>query len=298
MVIVLYALTAFLYAGLAWHAWATRNPQERVLAVAESSLTEISLHRDRTAWRRAALLLVLLTHGLLLHETIFRDDGMVFGFAYALSAMLWLGVGIYWIESFFFALAGLGLIVTPFALLASLLPLLFPGSQVLGDAAGTLFKFHFIIANVAYGLFTLAAFHAVLMLLAERRLHTFSRPGMGALTAREPMWLGRWLDLLPPLMTLEKLLFRLIGAGFVLLTLTIVSGVLFSETMFSRAARFDHKTVFALISWIMFGGILLARRMYGWRGRVALRWVIAAFCMLLLAYVGSRFVLEVVVHRL
>lgn len=298
MVIVLYALTAFLYAGLTWHAWVTRNPQGR-LAAAGPALAEAAPAGGPAAWWRGAWLLVLLTHGLLLHETIFRDNGMVFGFAYALSAMLWLGIGIYWIESFFFALAGLGLIVTPVALIASLLPLLFPGSQILGYAASGLFKFHFIIANVAYGLFTLAAFHAVLMLLAERRLHTFSRPGAGmAVPMREPLWLGRWLDLLPPLMTLEKLLFRLIGAGFVLLTLTIVSGVLFSETIFNRAARFDHKTVFALVSWVMFGGILLARRLYGWRGRVALRWVIAAFCMLLLAYVGSRFVLEVVVHRL
>lgn len=299
MVIVLYALTALLYGALAWHAWSTRNPQGRVLAPAGLATGEIATGVPRAVLWRSMVLLVLVSHGLLLHETIFPPNGMVFGFAYALSAMLWLGIGIYWIESFFFSLAGLGLIVTPVALVASLLPLAFPGVQMLGYAASGLFKFHFIIANVAYGLFTLAAFHAVLMLLAERRLHTFSRPSATATgVTKEPVWLGRWLDLLPPLMTLEKLLFRLIGAGFVLLTLTILSGVVFSEALFARAARVDHKTIFAIISWLMFGGILAARRLYGWRGRVALRWVIAAFCMLLLAYVGSRFVLEVVMHRL
>jgi len=209
-------------------------------------------------------------------------------------------VGIYWIESFFFSLAGLGLIVIPVALLASLMPLAFPGSQILGYAARPLFKLHFIIANVAYGLFTLAAFHAFLMILAERRLHGFKRApavrGQGA--GEDGQWLGRWLDLLPPLLTLEKLLFRLIGAGFVLLTLTIVSGSLFSEQLFGRAFRLDHKTVFALISWAMFGGILVGRLFYGWRGKVALRWVIASFGILLLAYVGSRFVIEVVLHRI
>jgi ABC-type uncharacterized transport system permease subunit len=70
------------------------------------------------------------------------------------------------------------------------------------------------------------------MLLAERRLHGFNRPVPGG--ERAPgQWLGRWLDLLPPLLTLEKLLFRLIGAGFVLLTLTIASGFLFSEQLFA-----------------------------------------------------------------
>jgi ABC-type uncharacterized transport system permease subunit len=117
----------------------------------------------------------LVSHGVLLHETIFPADRMVFGLAFALSSMLWLGVGIYWIESFF-SLAGLGLIVFPVAMLASLMPLAFPGTQILGYAARPLFKLHFVIANVAYGLFTLAAFHAFLMLLAERRLHGFNRP--------------------------------------------------------------------------------------------------------------------------
>ncbi|MGR5475449.1 cytochrome c biogenesis protein CcsA, partial [Vibrio astriarenae] len=87
----------------------------------------------------------------------------------------------------------------------------------------------------------------------------------------EASWFSRWLDLLPPLLTLEKLLFRLIGAGFVLLTLTIASGALFSEQLFHRAFQFDHKNVFAVLSWLMFGGILVGRRFRGWRGRVALR---------------------------
>ncbi|MBP0630196.1 cytochrome c biogenesis protein CcsA [Cupriavidus sp. AcVe19-1a] len=319
MVIVLYALTALLYCGLAWHGWATRHAGVASTAAkaghsggAASAVLVAGgpgsalppaggAHGEgRPAWWHMLMLAALACHGMLLHETIFPSDRMVFGFAFALSAMLWLGVGIYWIESFFFSLAGLGLIVIPVALVASLMPLAFPGSQILGYAAQPLFKLHFIIANVAYGLFTLAAFHAFLMLLAERRLHGFrhvpARPAEANGT-QPSQWLGRWLDLLPPLLTLEKLLFRLIGAGFVLLTLTIGSGLLFSEELFGRAFRMDHKTVFALISWAMFGGILAGRIFRGWRGKVALRWVIASFGILLLAYVGSRFVIEVVLHR-
>ncbi|MCO5400143.1 cytochrome C assembly family protein [Ralstonia soli] len=301
MVIVLYALTALLYGTLAWAAWARRGglgapaaagamaggqPAGAAVLVPPPPASADSA----PAWWRWALLVALGVHGLLLHETIFPASAMVFGFAYALSSMLWLGVGIFWIESLFFSLAGLGLLVMPVALIGSLLPLAFPGAQILGYAASPLFKLHFAIANVAYGLFTLAAFHAILMLAAERRLHTINRPA-------ESGWLGRWLDLLPPLLTLEKLLFRLIGAGFVLLTLTIASGALFSEQLFHRAFQFDHKNVFAVLSWLMFGGILIGRRFRGWRGRVALRWVMAAFAILLLAYVGSRFVLEVILHR-
>jgi ABC-type uncharacterized transport system permease subunit len=314
MAIVLYALTALLYCGLAFHGWATRNPRlaaaggapaghpgrpgASATAVLRPPAAPAGGRADgQPAWWHALVMAALVSHGMLLHETIFPADRMIFGFAFALSAMLWLGVGIYWIESFFFSLAGLGLIVFPVAMLTSLIPLAFPGSQILGYAARPLFKLHFVIANVAYGLFTLAAFHAFLMLLAERRLHGFTRPVSGG--ERAPgQWLGRWLDLLPPLLTLEKLLFRLISAGFVLLTLTIASGFLFSEQLFARAFRVDHKTVFAVISWLMFGGILIGRHFRGWRGRTALRWVIASFGILLLAYVGSRFVIEVVLHRI
>jgi ABC-type uncharacterized transport system permease subunit len=242
---------------------------------------------------RALLLVALAVHGLLLHLTIFPHDAMVFGFAFALSAMFWLGACIYWIESFFFPLEGLALLVLPLACIASLMPLAFGGVPVLPYAAAPMFKLHFIIANVAYGLFAIAALHAVLMLFAERRLHALR----SALQSNGGGWFAGWLDTLPPLLTLEKLLFRLIGAGFVLLTLTLVSGALFSEQLLGRPLTFDHKTVFAVLSWLMFGALLAGRQVSGWRGRAALRWVLASFVALLLAYVGSRFVFEVLLHR-
>jgi ABC-type uncharacterized transport system permease subunit len=285
MDIVLYGLTVLLYASAAAVAW--RHRLVAPLASAQAAPVPLS--------RRVLLLLALLAHGVLLHTTIFRPDRMVFGFAFALSAMLWLSVGIYWIESFFFPLEGLGLIALPFACVATLLPLVFGGVRVLSYAADPLFKLHFLIANLAYGLLALAALHAFLMLLLGRRLNALGGRGAHASAARG--WVGSWLDSLPPLLTLEKLLFRLIRAGFILLTLTLISGVLFSEQLLHRAVYFDHKTVFAVLSWLMFGGLLIGRQLYGWRGRAALRWVLASFASLLLAYVGSRFVLEVLLHR-
>ena len=151
--------------------------------------------------------------------------------------MLWLGAGIYWIESFFFPLEGLGLLVLPLACVGSLLPLAFDGVRVLPYSADPLFKLHFVIANVAYGLLTLAALHAVLMLFAERRLHALRRaPGQRAAGSRD--WLGGWIASLPPLLTLEKLLFRLITAGFVMLTLTLGSGVIVQRAIAVARGQF------------------------------------------------------------
>ena len=135
------------------------------------------------------------------------------------------------------------------------------------------------------------------MALAERSLHK-RRPftqgaGPGALIGP----LAGPLSGLPPLLTLERLLFRLIGLAFGLLTLTLVTGLAFSESLFGRALRFDHKTLFAILSWLTFAILLVGRYAYGWRGRTALRFTLLGFVMLLLAYVGSRFVLEVILHR-
>lgn len=315
MDIVLYALTAFLYGGLAvaaWHAYRVDGMGGNAVAGGRGGYANehgilssvpvpsvpgapaLAAASGMTAPGRALLFAAIVAHGVLLHMTIFPRDAMVFGFAFALSAMFWLCSAIYWIESFFLPLDGLRLLVLPFAFVASLMPLVFGGVRVLPYAAAPLFKLHFIIANVAYGLFAIAALHAVLMLFAERRLH--ARRGAHQRRA-EGRWLAGWLDTLPPLLTLERLLFRMIGAGFALLTLTLLSGVLISEQLIDRALMLDHKTVFSILSWVMFGALLTARRISGWRGRAALRWVLASFVALLLGYIGSRFVFEVLLHR-
>jgi ABC-type uncharacterized transport system permease subunit len=135
---------------------------------------------------------------------------------------------------------------------------------------------------IAYGLFVIALLHAMLMAVAERQLHRKSNFSVMSL---------------PPLLTLEKLLFRVIAAAFLFLTLTLATGIAFSETLFGRPLRADHKTVFAVLSWLTFGLLLAGRWLYGWRGRTATRWTLTGFVLLILAYVGSRFVLEVVLHR-
>ena len=103
-----------------------------------------------------------------------------------------------------------------------------------------------------------------------------------------------------PLLTLEKLTFRFVTAGFVLLSATLLAGVLFGETLYGPAARnwkWDHKTVFSVLAWIAFAILLLGRARFGWRGRTARRVLYVGAALLLLAYVGSRFVFEVLLHR-
>lgn len=232
---------------------------------------------------RAVLLLAIIAHGLALHAAMFSDGSMRFGFGPAISMMVWLAICFYWIETFYASLHGLQALALPVGLVACLMPLVLPGQLILTNADSPAFRAHFIVAMLAYSLFTLAALHAILMAVAERQLHSGR--------------ISRSIASLPPLMTMEALLFRLIGIAFILLTLTLGSGVLFSESLFGQAVRLDHKTVFAFISWGLFGILLIGRRVRGWRGRVALRWTLAGFVALILAYVGSRFVIEVLLSR-
>jgi ABC-type uncharacterized transport system permease subunit len=229
-----------------------------------------------------------LLHGAALWFDMRVPGGLRVGFAIMLSAALWVSVLAYWVENRNFALDGLRRLVMPCAAAAAALPALFPGSVFQLQGQSPAFGWHIAVAILAYGTLTIAAIHAVLMALQESRLHTRS-PSVG--------WLDGALDQLPALLTMEKLLFRLIGIGFVLLSLTVLSGIVFSEQLFGAVMKWDHKSVFALLSWILFAALLTGRRWRGWRGKTALRFTLAGFATLVLAYVGSRFVLEVVLHR-
>ena len=101
-----------------------------------------------------------------------------------------------------------------------------------------------------------------------------------------------------PLLTLERLTFRFAAAGFILLSATLFAGLLFSDSLYGKSGiRWDHKTVFSILAWLVFAFLLLGRLRFGWRGRKAVRVLYAGSLLLLLAYAGSRFVLEVVLSR-
>ena len=98
-------------------------------------------------------------------------------------------------------------------------------------------------------------------------------------------------------MVMESLLFKIIGLGFILLTITLISGMLFSEEIFGKPMQLNHKTVFSIASWLIYGWLLYGRIRYGWRGLKAIRLTLGGFVLLLFAYVGTKFILEFILHR-
>ena len=106
---------------------------------------------------------------------------------------------------------------------------------------------------------------------------------------------GGFIRALPPLQTMEVLLFEMIGLGFFLLSLALVSGLMFLENMFDQ--NLAHKTILSGIAWLVFGTLLWGRFRFGWRGRTAITWTLSGFVVLMLAYFGSKAVLELILQR-
>ncbi len=260
-----YLAAALIYICVAVHFWRNQSP----------ATTSVR-------WHSGLIALGLAIHGSLLHRDIFIGD-LNLNIANALSLIFWLTVLIYWVSDFKHHLQSLQALVLPPAAATVLLQAALHNNVVVAFAKDPLFITHIVIAMLAYSLFTFAALHAVLMAAAERALH------------KKTSLLN--LAKFPPLMTMESLLFKIISLGFLLLTFTLFSGMLFSEQIFHQALKFNHKNIFTIISWLIFGSLLLGRERYGWRGRTAIRWTLIGFVVLMLAYLGSKFVLEVLLNR-
>lgn len=240
---------------------------------------------------RLCLLGALVLHGIGLQQALLGTHHLFLGWALAFSAAVWLGLVVFWLESIIIRIDGLQLLLLPAAALSCALAAYFPQGQFVPHADNPWLRIHLLIALAAYGLITVAALQAMLMALLDRHLH---RPPEAP---SERSLVSRVLDALPPLLVQERLLFRVIWVGFAVLTLAVGSGSVASMILIDKILPFDHKTVFTLLSWLTFGVLLAGRHIRGWRGRVALRWTLMGFAFLILAYTGSRFVLEVVLQR-
>lgn len=176
-------------------------------------------------------------------------------------------------------MAALGVVVFPIAALT----LVGYATQAHGSSTQLDWRLqlHAWFALLAYATLAIAALLAMMLWLQERALRRRQLRG--------------WLRALPPLVELESLLFRTIAVGFVLLTAALLTGMLFVENLLAQ--HLMHKTVLSVLSWIAFGALLLGRWRQGWRGNVAVRWTLAAMALLVLAFFGSKFVLELVLTR-
>jgi len=172
----------------------------------------------------------------------------------------------------------LGIIVLPLAGLSIAADLSTSSSHLLPPGSSNGLIFHVITSLIAYSVLALAALHAIALSVQNRLLHSHQPGGM--------------VRLLPPLITMESLLFETIVIGFIFLSISLVSGLLFLENMFAQ--HLVHKTVLSILAWCVFGILLLGRWLLGWRGRTAIRWTLGGFFSLMLAYFGSKFVLEII----
>jgi ABC-type uncharacterized transport system permease subunit len=262
---MLYALLAVVaYAAAA--AWLARR---------------LALDGQRESALAGALALVAVVLHAALHVLAYRAGGSIdLHFFAALSLVGVALAALTVVVSLHRPVGALGVVVYPIAA-ACLLLYAFGTDPGNGAAPGWQIQLHAWLALLAYATLSLAALIAVMLWMQER-----------ALRRRQ---LATLLHAFPPLTLLEALLFRLIGAGFALLTLALLSGAVFVENLFDQ--HLAHKTVLSLLAWGAFAALLFGRLRYGWRGRRAVRWTLAAMLLLGLAFFGSKFVLELVLQR-
>jgi len=235
----------------------------------------------RARWPEAALAIGWLAHALSLALDVLgigaAIPGARFGFAPALSATVWIVLAVHTIESRLLPVPGVRRVLALAGAVVVLLAALYPG-ETRPHAGSPWLPMHWLLGVVAYGLLAVAVLHAWLLDTAERRLRS-----RASNVARIPGAL--------PLMQLERLTFRFVEVGFIVLTSALLLGAWMAPW------RWDHKTVLSLLGWATFAVLIGGRHWRGWRGRQATRWVYAGGVLLLLAYVGYRFVLEVILHR-
>jgi ABC-type uncharacterized transport system permease subunit len=242
------------------------------------------------SWGRLSA--VGLLGGLVLHALLLLIDiaglgqstpGARLGFGPVLSTAVWLVIAVYTVESRLLPLPVVRQWLGLAGIVAVLLAATFPGDpRVMPSALAPL---HFALGVGSYGLFGAAVLHGLWLDAAERRMRG---AGAAALAPRAAQGM--------PLLQLERITFRFVEVGFVVLTATLVLGIITSLT--SPPGRWlEHKTVFSVLAWGVIGALLVGRRVRGWRGRQATRWLYTGAVLLLLGYAGSRFVLEVVLRR-
>lgn len=228
---------------------------------------------------RTGLTLAWLLHGAVLASSLLATPP-TFGFAPALSVTAWLVTLVYAIESHVYPQLKAKAVLLGMGMVAVLLALLFPGAPY-PAIQSTWLPLHWALDIAAYGLIAAAVVHAWWMQRTEQAMRRGVAPPEGGL----------------PLLAIERLTFRFVTAGFALLTATLLAGWWFAEHLYSQGITWDHKRVFAALSWGVFAVLLLGRWRLGWRGRTATRMLYVGSGLLLLAYVGSRFVLEILLHR-
>lgn len=223
----------------------------------------------------------LLAHAAALWSEMDAVGGLDLGIFNAASLVTALMVAMVLAGALRRPLESLLLFVLPVAALMQLI------NQLPGTGVATLTRFpgglevHVITSVLAFSVFGVGVIQSLVLAWQDHRLRH-----------RHPTGVVRAL---PPLREMEELLFRILGLGFILLTVALGSGVLYLEDLFAQ--HLAHKTLFSVAAWLVFGTLLFGRWRYGWRGRTAIRWTLGGFAALLVAYFGTKLVLELILGR-
>jgi len=222
-----------------------------------------------------------LFHADLLARHVFTENGLQMGITHVASLATWFVATLLLIAAFRKPVESLGILILPLAAITLLGEYLMPVDHLVSSADHKGLGVHIVLSILAYSLLGLAAVQAILTAIQERHLHN-----------RQP---GGLIRTLPPMETMETLLMQMITIGFALQTTSLASGFIYLDDMFAQ--KLVHKTILSLSAWVVFAILLLGRWRYGWRGRTVIRWTITGFFTLLLAYFGSKYVLEVILER-
>ncbi|HHJ80150.1 MAG TPA: hypothetical protein ENJ65_00790 [Candidatus Tenderia electrophaga] len=227
----------------------------------------------------AAAGIATLLHAWILGGLVFTSQGINLGVFNAISLVTWLISALLIGSAFKRPTENLGIIAFPVTALAVALQNTFTASHIT-ETMNTTIEIHILISIAATSMLSIAAVQALLLTIQDRQLRN-KRP-------------GGFIRALPPLQAMERFLFQVIGLGFALQTLSLLSGFIFLESMFAQ--HLVHKTILSIVAWLVFATLLWGRRQFGWRGKTAIRWTLSGFGVLVLAYIGSKIVQELILN--
>lgn len=260
------AIVLYLIAGACWG----------VTTVRESPRTAGMKHR-----LLALSTVPVLLHALVLYHNVITGAGLNMGFYNALSLTSWAIATLVILSSLIRPVENLAIVFMPAAAIAMILELVFPNERDLLKSLSMGLRLHILLSITAYSVLAIAAVQSIVLAFQEHQIRN-----------KQPVHVMR---MLPPMQTMEDMLVQLIAIGFLLLGLSLASGLMFVSDIFAQ--HLIHKTVLSLLAWVIFGVVLLGRWRWGWRGARLNRWTLGGFFSLLLAYFGTKFVLELILHR-
>jgi len=223
----------------------------------------------------------LLIHSYLLYFALFSSAGINLGIFNAFSLIMWLIILILIISALSKPVENLGIVLFPLAAIALTMEVTLTSTHIISSSGTWQLRAHIMFSFMAYSLFTMAMVQAIILYIQDRHLHN-----------HQP---GGFIRSLPPLQSMEAMLFQIITIGYVLLTVGLILGGVFLDNIFTKGLT--HKTILSIIAWAIFSTLLWGRFRHGWRGRKAIQWTLIGFTTLMLAYFGSKLVLELVLSR-